>query len=111
MINVEKRDRIDIITFSVDKINALITDDIKDEVVKVFGNGNSKVIISLKGVQYIDSSGFGCLLSILKSARNNYCTLKLVNPEPAVKQVLQTLHLQTVFEIYDDLDDCIRSMR
>jgi len=111
MINVEKRDKIDIVTFSVDRINALITDEIREEINKLFGNGASKVILNLKGVEYIDSSGFGCLLSVLKSARNNYCTLKLANPEPAVMQVLQTLHLHTVFEIFDDLDACIRSMR
>ena len=111
MISVEKRDKIDIVTFSVDRINALITDEIREEIDKLFGNGTSKVIIDLRGVQYIDSSGFGCLLSILKNARNNYCILKLSNPEPAVMQVLQTLHLHTVFEIFDDLDACIRSMR
>jgi len=111
MISIEKRDKIDIVTFSVDKINALITDEIKEEIGKLFGNGTSKVILDLRGVEYMDSSGFGCLLSILKNARNNYCMLKLANPEPAVMQVLHTLHLHTVFEIYDDLDACIRSMR
>lgn len=111
MISIEKRDKIDIVTFSVDKINALITDEIKEEIGKLFGNGTSKVILDLRGVEYMDSSGFGCLLSILKKARNNYCMLKLANPEPAVMQVLHTLHLHTVFEIYDDLDACIRSMR
>ncbi|MGA1976752.1 MAG: STAS domain-containing protein [Bacteroidales bacterium] len=111
MINVEKRDNIDIITFDVNKINALITDDIREEVGRVCNNGSSKIILNLQGVEYIDSSGFGCLLSILKSARNNYCTLKLAKPEPAVMLVLHTLHLHTVFDIFDDLDDCIRSMK
>ena len=111
MISIEKRDKNDIVTFSVNKINALITDEIKQEIGKLFGNGTSKIILDLRGVEYMDSSGFGCLLSILKNARNNYCMLKLANPEPAVMQVLHTLHLHTVFEIYDDLDACIRSMK
>jgi len=111
MINIEKRDKIDIITFTIDRINALITDEIREEINGVFQNGNSKVIIDLKGVLYIDSTGFGCLLSILKTARNNYGVLKLANPEPAVMEVLKTLHLHTVFEIYDDIDACVRSMR
>jgi anti-anti-sigma factor len=110
MINIEKRNKIDIITFTVDKINALITDEIRDKINRVLENGNSKVIIDLSGVSYIDSSGFGCMLSIMKTARNNYGILKFVNPEPSVMQVLQTLNLHTVFEIYDDLDVCIRTM-
>jgi len=55
MINIEKRDKIDIITFGVDKINALITDDLRDQIGKVFENANSKVIIDLSGVHYVDS--------------------------------------------------------
>jgi anti-anti-sigma factor len=111
MISIEKRDKVDIVSFNVDKINAFITDQIKDEIRKVVENGSSKVVINLKGVSYIDSSGFGCLLSVLRMARNNYCTLKLTSPEPGVLQVLHTLNLHTVFEIFDDLDTCVRSLR
>ncbi len=64
MINIEKKDKIDIISFTVNKINALIVDEIRETVLKVFENSNSKVIIDLKGVEYVDSSGFGCFLSV-----------------------------------------------
>lgn len=111
MINIEKRDKIDIITFTVDKINALMTEDLRNEIIKVFESGNSKVILDLKGVKYIDSSGFGCLLSVMKTAKNHYSILKFVNPEPSVMQVLKTLNLHTVFDIYDDIDVCMRTMR
>ena len=111
MINIEKKDKIDIISFSVNKINALITDEIRDGINKVFDNSNSKVIIDLKGVEYIDSSGFGCFLSMMKAARSNYGVLKFANPEPRVMELFQTLHLHTVFQIYDDIETCERSFR
>jgi anti-sigma B factor antagonist len=111
MINIEKKDKIDIISFSVNNINALITDEIKDFINKVFDNSNSKVIIDLKGIEYIDSSGFGCFLSVMKTARSNYGVLKFANPEPKVMELLRILHLHTVFQIYDDIDTCMRSFR
>ena len=111
MVNVEKRNKVDIVTFSSEKINALVTDEVRTEIAKIFETLNAKVVIDLKGVMYIDSSGFGCLLSIMKIARNNYGVLKFTNPEPMVLQTMQTLNLHTVFEIYDDLDACLRSMR
>lgn len=111
MISIEKRDKIDIISFSVSKLNALITDEIRDGISKLFDNSNSKVIIDLKGVEYIDSSGFGCFLSAMKAARNNYGVLKFVNPEPRVLELFHTLHLQTIFQIYDNTESCIRSFR
>ena len=111
MINIEKKDKIDIISFSVVKINALIIDEIRDCILKVFDNSNSKVIIDLKGVEYVDSSGFGCFLSIMKAARNNYGELKFANPEPGVTELFETLHLQTVFQIYSDIETCLRSFK
>jgi anti-sigma B factor antagonist len=111
MISIEKRDKLDIISFNVNKIDAMITDDIRESINKVFDNSNSKVIIDLKGVEYIDSSGFGCFLSAMRAARNNYGILKFANPEPAIMRLFETLHLHTVFQIYDDLDVCIRTFR
>ena len=95
MINIEKRDKIDIITFTVNKINATTIDDIKEGVSKVFDKSNSKVIL-ISRVEYVDSSGFACFLSLHKSAKNNFGTLKFVNPEPRVTELFQTLHLHTI---------------
>lgn len=111
MINIEKRDKVDIISFSVSNINALITDEIRDSITKVFEISNSKVIIDLKGVEYIDSSGFGCFLSVMKAARNNYGVLKFANPEPRVTELFKILHLHTVFQIFDNVDNCLSSFK
>ncbi len=111
MISIEKRDKIDIISFSANRINALITDEIRDGISKVFEISNSKVIIDLNGVEYIDSSGFSCFLTVMRIARNNYGVLKFANPEPAVMDLFQTLHLHTVFQIFDDLEECVKSFR
>jgi anti-anti-sigma factor len=111
MFSIEKKDKIDIISFSVNKINALISDEIREGITKVFDIPNSKVIIDLKGVDYIDSSGFGCFLSLMKTARSNYGEIKFVNAEPKVNELFTTLHLHTVFQIYSDIDSCMRSFR
>jgi anti-sigma B factor antagonist len=109
MVHIEKKDKIDIVSFSVNKINALIIDEIREGILKVFDNSTSKLIIDLKGVEYIDSSGFGCFLSVMKAARNNYCVLKFTNPEPRVTELFETLQLNTVFQIYSDFDTCVKS--
>jgi anti-anti-sigma factor len=111
MISTEKRDKVDIVSFSVNNINALITDEISERITKLFDNSNSKVIIDLKGVEYIDSSGFGCFLSIMKAARNNYGVIKFASPEPRVTELLKILHLHTVFQIFDDVDSCLNSFK
>lgn len=110
MIRIEKRDKVDIVSFTADRINALATDSIMDEITSLLQNGCSKLVVNLKGVYYIDSSGFGCLLTIMKKSRNHYCTLKFASPEPAVMGVLKTLNLHTILDIHENLDECIRSL-
>ncbi len=109
MINFEKKDKIDIVSFTVNKINALITDDIRENINTILDKPNAQVIINLKGVEYIDSSGFGCFLNLSKTARNNYGVLKFANPESRVIELFHLLHLHTIFQIYDDMDSCINS--
>jgi len=109
MIIVEKKDKIDIVSFSVTSINALITEQIREGILRVIDNSNSKIIIDLKGIEYIDSSGFGCFLSVMRASRSNYGILKFANPEPRVMDLFKTLHLHTVFQIYDDLESCLKS--
>jgi len=111
MINFEKQNQVEIISFSVSKINALIVDEIRESILRIFENSNLKVIIDLKGVEYVDSSGFGCFLAAMRAARNNYSVLKFANPEPGVNTLFEVLNLHTVFQIYPDIDTCIRSFR
>jgi anti-sigma B factor antagonist len=111
MISIEKRDNIDIITFNVRRIDAMITEEIRERLNKVFDNSNSRVIIDLQGIEYIDSSGFGCFLSVLRTARNNYSLLRFANPSPRIMELLHTLQLHTVFQIYDDINACISTLR
>jgi anti-sigma B factor antagonist len=111
MINIERKDRIDIVTFNTSRINALITDELRVEIGRLFDASNSKVIIDLKGVEYIDSSGFGCFLSVLKSSREKYGVLKFANPEPRIVRLFNSLYLHSVFQIYEDIDTCISSFR
>lgn len=109
MIQIEKRNKYDIVTFNIEKINGLVSDHIRDEVAKLFIPSGSKVVLNLAGVKYIDSSGFGCFLSLMKSAKNNYGILKLSCTEPALLELFTSLRLNSVFEIFDNLDDCLRS--
>lgn len=109
MIVVEKKDKIDIISFTINKINALVSEEIREKITRVTENSNARIVIDLKGIEYIDSSGFGCLLSVMKAARNNYGIMKFTNPEPRVMELIKTLHLHTVFQIFDSMDSCISS--
>ena len=111
MIIIEKiENNIDHVSFNkLEKLNAAVADDIKTELLKLYDVQNSKVIIDLEGVRYIDSTGFGCFLTAMKTARNNYGKLKICNIEPDVLSIFRALQLHTVLDLHDDIDSCINS--
>ncbi|NLN30760.1 MAG: STAS domain-containing protein [Bacteroidales bacterium] len=109
MISSYKQDRIEIISINSDRIDALTAENLKNEIVRVTDKTHPMAVLNLQGVHYIDSTGFGCLLAVHKAARDNYGVLKFACPETKVSESFRILNLNTVFEIFESLDDCIRS--
>lgn len=71
----------------------------KERVIKDLGTQQSDVSIDLSKTRFIDSSGLGVLLSINKTLRAQGGELKLLNPSPAVAQLIELTRLHRVFEI------------
>jgi anti-sigma B factor antagonist len=64
-------------------------------------NRTPQVILNMRDVNYIDSSGVASLLEGLKAARDVGSRLILFGLSPIAHEVLQISRLLTIFEIYD----------
>ena len=110
MLKVEQVNNINIATFeNINRFNALITEPVKEQLNSLFTKPNTKLILNLEGVNFIDSSGFGVFLSVMKTANINYGQFKICNINKEVMELFKLLQLHNVFEIYSNLDDCIAS--
>ena len=110
MIKTEKINNIMVVTFdNVTRLNALVAEPIKEELKSLFNKANTRIILNLEGVQFIDSSGFGVFLSVMKVANNNYGSFKICNVSHEVMELFKLLQLHNVFEIYSNVDDCVKS--
>ncbi|MDA3953413.1 MAG: STAS domain-containing protein [Bacteroidales bacterium] len=108
MLKHESNNGIEILTFdNVSKLNILIAQSLKEEVAQYLTMANTKLILNLEGVEYVDSSGFGALLSILRNAKNNDSQFKICNISPEVMELVKLLQLHNVFDICDDIDKCM----
>ncbi len=110
MLTTETINDVTVVRFTnVSRFNALITEPVKEELKKLFNKPNTKLILDLEGIEFIDSSGFGVFLSIMKTANNNYGYFKICNITPEVMELFKLLQLHNVFEIYSTLEDCLKS--
>ena len=71
--------------------------------------GNKKLLLNLGEVSYIDSSGIGEMVSGFTTVTNNGGQLKLLGLSKRVKDLLQITKLYTVFEVFDDEAEAVRS--
>ena len=55
--------------------------------------------LDLAAMTFLDSSGLGTLISLHKAMRTQNGTVRLVNPSPSVRQILELTRLHRVFEI------------
>ena len=75
---------------------------LRDQVRDLVSKGQKMLLLNLKDVPYIDSSGLGELVGAFISVRKQQGELKLLNLAKNVHGLLQITKLYTVFEIYDD---------
>ena len=110
MIKVEKTGGILIAKFTdEDRFNALIAEPVKEMLLGYFTKPDTNLIINLEGIKFVDSSGFGVFLSLMKAANNNNGAFKICTLTPDVKELFQVLQLHNVFDIYDTVGECIAS--
>ena len=94
---------------NVNRFNALIADPVKEELKQFYEQPHTKLILNLEDIDFIDSTGFGVFLSIMKTANNKYGYFRICNIHPDVMELFKLLKLHNVFEIYNTLDDCLSS--
>ncbi len=69
----------------------------------------SRVLVNLAGVKYIDSSGVASLVEGLQLARKSQVRFALCGLNKAPRQVLELTRLINVFDIYDSVADALKS--
>jgi anti-sigma B factor antagonist len=86
--------------------SGVVLGDVIGELAK---KGQRKVLLNLKDVKYIDSSGIGDVVRSFTSLRRQGGQLKLLSPAPMVLEVLRITHLHKILEIKDDESLAVQS--
>jgi anti-sigma B factor antagonist len=73
---------------------------------EVLRNGG-KVVIDLSGVTSIDSAGIGELVFLHTRAQAQNADLRVANPCPIVRELLDLTHVDSVLAIHPNLDEAM----
>jgi len=76
---------------------------------KVAQRPEPKLILNLKGVDYIDSTGLGALVMSSTSLRKAGGTIRLVHLNRRNMELLVMTKIDTIFEAFDDETEAVNS--
>ena len=78
----------------------------KEDMRRITDGGPRRVVLDLGQVDFIDSSGLGAIVAAMKQMDADG-TLALAAPTETVRKVFRLTRMDTVFEIFDSLDEAL----
>lgn len=86
-----------------------VTEEVKTELKPILSQKGTRLIFNFKNIEFIDSSGIGCIISLVKTAKSNQAEIKLCNLSHEVMEVMELLHLPMILDIEKDVESSIKS--
>ena len=108
-IKVSERDGIVVLKLNGKIMGGPDATALNDKLHELVEAGKTKVVADLSGVNWMNSSGLGILISALTTIRNAGGDLKLAAVIERIQSLLMITKLLTVFETFDTIEEAIAS--
>ena len=82
---------------------------LRDTITKLLDSGKNNILVEMKEVTAIDSSGIGELVGSYTTVTNRGGKLKLLHLPAKLNELLHVTQLITVFEVYENEAEAIAS--
>ena len=95
----------------VGEIDIYTTPQFKEAVSEAIDQNKPAIVINMTKVTYMDSSGFGTLLSATKRLRPLDGALYLSGCNEAIQRMLQITRLNTIFGVYSTEEEAVAAAK
>ncbi|MFQ5676294.1 MAG: STAS domain-containing protein [bacterium] len=108
----ENIDGVTVVRVEESRLDSNISSEVKTELLSLVENeGAQKILIDLKEVDYVDSSGLGALLFGHRQAKLNSGHLKLVNLNPKIATLISIAKLENILEGFSSEKEALKSFQ
>lgn len=106
------QDKVLVVTPTGPSLDAREAREFKEKIMNLIGQNESYlIVIDMCNLQFIDSSGLGTFLSILKLLHAQGGELKLAHLNKPIRTIFELVSMHKIFEIYNTLDEAILSFK
>jgi anti-sigma B factor antagonist len=81
----------------------------KSDWIKEKWGWNTRIVLDLGNLGFVDSAGLGALIAARTSSQNRGAGMKLANLTKKMRDALTITKLVTVFDVYDSVDAAVNS--
>ncbi len=92
------------------KLDTSTSGSAQDKLVQCVKDGETKIILNLKDLEYVSSAGLRVILVISKLLQSNKGEFRLCSPNEIVEEVLQISGFNSLLRIFDTEQDAIDSI-
>ena len=75
----------------------------------LFEQPDVNVLVNFEGINYLDSTGIGELVGYMNKFVENKRQVKILRPHERIRKLLKITKLDTIFEIYEDENEALKS--
>ena len=107
-LTVETVQNIPVVTVHAEILDANNSDEFKNAVAPIL-ESNSRMVLDLGQLQFVDSSGCGAILSCLKALTSAGGDLKLCRITRPVRTIFELVRIHRICEIFDTSEAAVRA--
>jgi len=99
------------IIFLSGRLDAYAANEVEQKLNLLCTVANANVVVNLKSLEYISSSGLRVLLASLKKVRKQNGDIRLACLQPYVREVFDIAGFTQLFKMFDKEEDAIASFK
>jgi anti-sigma B factor antagonist len=106
LLAVDRERGVTVIAPTAKRLDASVAPAFKQAVVALIEQGDTRLVLDLGGVAFLDSSGLGAMVSILK-AMGSRGTVAICNVQGAAHSLFQLTRMDKVFTLLPTREDAV----
>jgi anti-sigma B factor antagonist len=85
--------------------------EVREAALKLLEDGIKRLVFDLSGVTYMDSSGLGMLVGLLKRVRESKGEVAIAGATARVSRLFDITGLKQIFSLYEDASAALKEVR
>jgi anti-sigma B factor antagonist len=106
VVGVEERGGATVVRASGD-LDVATSPRLREQVIRLIAEGQSNIVLDLDDVDFVDSTGLGVIVGLLKRARTLGGDLRLVSTRPALRRILELTALDRALPLSASVDEAL----